>query len=481
MTHTRAGRSAASVGRTRRRGIRLISTLAASAVLVTGTLLGSPAPAQADDYPTWADVEAARNNVASTESKVSEVRALISGLEGVDERTQAEAKGNEWQEADTAYQAAVLESDNLQQQADDAAATADESSKRAGQMAAQLARTGGGDLTANLFANAEDADELLYSIGMSGKLSESARSIYVTATQDRNNAQQLNEQAVVARDELEGLKNAAEAAFQEAQAASAAADAALVSEEENRATLEAQLAFLNDESTRTAAEYQEGVEERARIEAARLAAIEAERQRQIEEARRQAEEARRAAEEAARRAAEEAAANPPSSGGGGGGGGGSTGGGGGGGSTGGGGGDFAGVPVASGWVKPASGYVTSSYGGRLLAGSTFHKGTDLSGGGCGGLIYAANSGTVSYAAYGYNGGYGNYITINHGGNVQTAYGHIQPGGILVNSGQNVSAGDVIGLVGDTGFSFGCHLHYEVRLGGATTDPVPYMARQGVYF
>jgi hypothetical protein len=105
-----------------------------------------------------------------------------------------------------------------------------------------------------------------------------------------------------------------------------------------------------------------------------------------------------------------------------------------------------------------------------------HAGTDISSG-CGKPIYAAHSGTVGYAAW--NGSYGNFILINNGDNISTAYGHIVNGGTLVSKGQQVNAGDLIAYVGTTGGSTGCHLHYEVRVNGEATDAVPFMRNQGV--
>ncbi|WP_354003046.1 M23 family metallopeptidase [Microbacterium elymi] len=92
-------------------------------------------------------------------------------------------------------------------------------------------------------------------------------------------------------------------------------------------------------------------------------------------------------------------------------------------------------------------------------------------------MYAAHSGRVTYA--GYNGGYGNYIRLDHGSGIGTGYGHIRPGGIHVRYGQYVSAGQVIASEGNTGNSFGCHLHFEVYVNGSTTNPVPFMARRGI--
>jgi murein DD-endopeptidase MepM/ murein hydrolase activator NlpD len=107
-----------------------------------------------------------------------------------------------------------------------------------------------------------------------------------------------------------------------------------------------------------------------------------------------------------------------------------------------------------------------------------HEGTDLASG-CYTPIVAASAGTVDYV--GWYGGYGNYVRINHGGGVQTAYGHIVDGGFRVATGQQVSAGQLIALVGSTGASTGCHSHVEVHINGATTDPVPFMGARGVAF
>jgi murein DD-endopeptidase MepM/ murein hydrolase activator NlpD len=134
---------------------------------------------------------------------------------------------------------------------------------------------------------------------------------------------------------------------------------------------------------------------------------------------------------------------------------------------------------SSGWVRPAGGHISSGYGYRVspCSGcSSFHAGVDLAAG-CNAPIYAASSGTVSYASW--NGGYGNFILINHGGGLSTGYGHIVSGGILVHVGQQVSAGQQIARVGSTGNSTGCHLHFETRPGGVATNPVTFMAARGV--
>jgi murein DD-endopeptidase MepM/ murein hydrolase activator NlpD len=137
----------------------------------------------------------------------------------------------------------------------------------------------------------------------------------------------------------------------------------------------------------------------------------------------------------------------------------------------------------TGWARPGSGGITSGYGPRYVqcgsgyCSSGYHEGTDL-GQACWSGIYAAQSGTVVYA--GYNGGYGNYIKIDHGGGVATGYAHISSGGFYVGYGQWVGAGQLIAATGNTGNSFGCHLHFEVYINGRTTNPEPFMADRGIW-
>ncbi len=127
-----------------------------------------------------------------------------------------------------------------------------------------------------------------------------------------------------------------------------------------------------------------------------------------------------------------------------------------------------------GWPVPSSYNVTSPYGYRIhpiFHTRKLHTGVDI-GAGSGSAIMAAGDGQVIYA--GYRGGYGNTVMIDHGDGVVTLYAHQQSGGIRVSDGQRVAKGDRIGTVGSTGFSTGPHLHFEVRVNGAPTDPMAYL-------
>ena len=125
-----------------------------------------------------------------------------------------------------------------------------------------------------------------------------------------------------------------------------------------------------------------------------------------------------------------------------------------------------------GWPCPSSSRITSPYGYRVLFGvRDFHTGIDI-GAGMGQNIVAAESGTVILANYGWNGGYGNYIIINHGNGITTRYAHASQ--LYVSAGQSVSKGQVIAAIGTTGNSTGPHLHFEVRVNGAHTNPLNYL-------
>lgn len=102
--------------------------------------------------------------------------------------------------------------------------------------------------------------------------------------------------------------------------------------------------------------------------------------------------------------------------------------------------------------------------GKITQGLHYYNAIDIANS-CGKPVVAVASGTVQRVKYGWNGGYGNYITILHPNGVVTLYAHLSK--ILVVSGQPepVSAGDIIGYIGNTGRTIGgtgCHLHFEVR-------------------
>ena len=120
---------------------------------------------------------------------------------------------------------------------------------------------------------------------------------------------------------------------------------------------------------------------------------------------------------------------------------------------------------SSGLIWPVNGPITSGFGWRW---GRMHEGIDI-GASCGTPIHAAAAGTVIFS--GWMDGYGNFVIIDHGNGLATAYGH--QSAIYV-SGGSVSQGQTIGAVGSTGHSTGCHLHFEVRVNGSPVDPLGYL-------
>ena len=132
--------------------------------------------------------------------------------------------------------------------------------------------------------------------------------------------------------------------------------------------------------------------------------------------------------------------------------------------------------VASGFMKPIQGRITSPFGWRIhpiFNSRTFHSGVDI-GGPNYGAIKASNSGKVIYT--GWYGGYGKVVIIEHGivggKPVSTLYAHMSS--VKAVNGQNVKKGDIIGYEGTTGYSTGPHCHFEVRENGKPSNPSGYV-------
>lgn len=129
------------------------------------------------------------------------------------------------------------------------------------------------------------------------------------------------------------------------------------------------------------------------------------------------------------------------------------------------------------WLRPAPGPLTSPFGPRW---GRNHNGVDI-GGGEGTAIVASRSGTVvsainschPYSSWGCGGGFGNYVTIAHAGGMATVYAHFAS--VSVGAGQQVEAGQHLGTMGNSGNSYGRHLHFEVREVGVPRNPCSYIA------
>jgi murein DD-endopeptidase MepM/ murein hydrolase activator NlpD len=126
---------------------------------------------------------------------------------------------------------------------------------------------------------------------------------------------------------------------------------------------------------------------------------------------------------------------------------------------------------AEGMIWPVNGPITSPFC-EQRAWESCHPGIDI-GVPAGTPIRAAAAGTVIFTqSEAESGGYGNYTCIDHGGGLSTCYAH--QSSFAVSTGEHVDQGQVIGYVGCTGLCFGDHLHFEVRVNGAVTDPLGYL-------
>lgn len=124
------------------------------------------------------------------------------------------------------------------------------------------------------------------------------------------------------------------------------------------------------------------------------------------------------------------------------------------------------------WPTPGYTNITSAYGMRfhpILKQRKMHTGVDI-GAPMSATIVAADSGKIIHA--GWMGGYGQVLVVDHGNGISTLYAH--QSAFLVGNGETVSKGQAIGKVGSTGWSTGPHLHFEVRINGSYTDPMPYI-------
>lgn len=138
-----------------------------------------------------------------------------------------------------------------------------------------------------------------------------------------------------------------------------------------------------------------------------------------------------------------------------------------------------GAPSSSGYIFPVAGCSKASVANKSYPSYRGHTGIDVNVGVTGKTVVAVKSGTVviSTALRSSGGGYrsyGEYVVINHHDGTMTLYAHMLADSRRVSTGQSVSQGQAIGIVGSTGNSTGTHLHFEVRINGNPVNPLPYL-------
>jgi septal ring factor EnvC (AmiA/AmiB activator) len=231
---------------------------------------GSPAGLVRDDYPTWDEVNAAKANEQRKQEEIVTITDTIAQLQAEADARETEAlqRGQEYLQATYDLQAATTYADTLDAQASAAAAKAGTAKTQVGQIAAQLYRAGG-DSNLNLILNQNDADSLLYQLGTMSKLTEQTAGIRDAAVAAQNTADALAQQASLAKDARDKLKQDADARLVAAQDAQAKADASLAEQKKNQDQLYAQLASLKDTTAQVEKAYND---HQAQLEADRRAA-----------------------------------------------------------------------------------------------------------------------------------------------------------------------------------------------------------------
>jgi cell wall-associated NlpC family hydrolase len=217
----------------------------ATASLVLGAVLGGPAFAN-PNYPSAAEVEAAKANVSSKQAMIVRIENLIADQEDEVEVLNREAsiKSEIYLVAKEEVDVITRKVEVLRKQAEQALAEAEQAASQLGQIASQMFRGGAGGTSLNLFLNSNDADDLLYQLGAQEKLAQQTEVIYQKSLERQRLAKSITDELAAAEAELAAIAAIAEAAFAEAQAAANAVAAKI---EANRAQGEifyAQLASL---------------------------------------------------------------------------------------------------------------------------------------------------------------------------------------------------------------------------------------------
>ncbi|MFN4001631.1 C40 family peptidase [Microcella sp.] len=250
----------------RRPGRRAIGavTLVTALVLALGAAgLQRPTTAlAAPSGPSWDDVQEAKGDVEATEIAIARILDTVAEVNAEFEqlRTTALMAGEEHQQATIALDEAEIAMQSADRRRDAALERASASGQQAAQLAAQLARAGSGDITMALIVSGDDADALLYRLGTMSALSTRTDAVLARAVSDRNVADSLSEQAVVARDAHADAVAEAEAVFADAADAAAQAEAQAAQQRALLDELSVKLATLTGRSAALERAYLDSLE-----------------------------------------------------------------------------------------------------------------------------------------------------------------------------------------------------------------------------
>lgn len=244
---------------------RLIAIASGLALLVTGVIL-SPANA-VPDYPSAAEVAAAKRNVETKKAMISRIEGILDTLESEARALEKVAlqKNEQYNQAKEAANEMAAKVKGLEKKAKTAKAEAKEAELLLGQIVARMYRQGtSGDTTLQIFFNPESSDELLYQLGAQEMIAQRTESVYQAAMEKQAQAKSLAVELDSATAELESREAAAKKLYDEAQSAANAVISKVRESERERATAMNQLASLKDTASDIERQRREGLAAEAR-------------------------------------------------------------------------------------------------------------------------------------------------------------------------------------------------------------------------
>ena len=236
------------------------AALVTSAALVLGAALGGPAFAN-PNYPSAAEVAAAKANVTSKQNMITRIENLIADLEDEVEVLNREAsiKSEIYLVAKEEVDVVTRKVEVLRGQAEKALAEADQAAEQLGQIASQMFRGGAGGTSLNLFLNSNNADDLLYQLGAQEKLAQQTEIIYQKSLERQRLAKAITDELAAAEAELAAIAAIAEAAYAEAQAAADAVTAKIEANKQQNEIFFSQLASLRQTASDLERQRAEGL------------------------------------------------------------------------------------------------------------------------------------------------------------------------------------------------------------------------------
>ena len=251
---------------------RILAVAAGIALLITGVSL---APANAvPDYPSAAEVAAAKRNVETKRAMIQRIEGILDTLESEARALEKVAleKNEQFNQAKEAANQMAAKVKGLEKKAKTAKSEAEEAELMLGQIIARMYRQGtSGDTTLQIFFNPESSDELLYQLGAQEMIAQRTEAVYQAAMDKQAQAKALAVELDSATDELKARQAAAKKLYDEAQQAANAVISKVRESERERATAMNQLASLKDTASDLERQRREGLAAEARQNAIKTA------------------------------------------------------------------------------------------------------------------------------------------------------------------------------------------------------------------